>query len=117
MAAQRTPELAGARPGAAPRPRPSLRRLLTDPVGGTLLTLVVVGAVFAFDEPDESAAQRAWVLTSRALLELPAALPVASRLRAMIDPRPRMFSRRVLRWGTAPVGPRTGPRQRTGVQL
>ncbi|MGY2002693.1 lysylphosphatidylglycerol synthase transmembrane domain-containing protein [Blastococcus sp. SYSU DS1024] len=47
MAAQRTPELPSARPGTAPRPRPSLRLLLTGPVGGTLLTLVVVGAVFA----------------------------------------------------------------------
>ncbi|WP_147262055.1 YbhN family protein [Blastococcus sp. TF02A-26] len=62
MAAQRTPELLSARPRTPPRPRGSLRRLLTGPVGGTLLTVTVAGAVFAGVLPRMADYADAWGL-------------------------------------------------------
>jgi hypothetical protein len=79
------------------------------------LAPLVAGAVFAFDEADESAAQRAWVLEGRIRRELRATLPVAVRLRAVIDPRPLLPRLRLRRPRTGSAG-RARVRQRTGAQ-
>ncbi|SFK68782.1 Transglutaminase-like superfamily protein [Geodermatophilus ruber] len=57
------------------------------------LAPLVAGAVFAYDEPDEATVARAWTLEHRIRHELGTALPVAARLRALVDPRP-LFPRR-----------------------
>jgi hypothetical protein len=80
------------------------------------LAPLVAGAVFAFDEPDESAAQRAWVLEGRIRHELRATLPVAVRLRAVVDPRPLLPRWRLRRRRAATSAPRARSRQRTEAQ-
>jgi hypothetical protein len=80
------------------------------------LAPLVAGAVFAFDEADESAAQRAWLLESRIRRELRPTLPVAVRLRAMIDPRPLLPRLRLRRLRPGAVGQRSRAGHRMGVR-
>jgi transglutaminase-like putative cysteine protease len=60
------------------------------------LAPLVAGAVFAYDEPDEATVARAWTLEHRIRHELGTALPLLTRLRALVDPRP-LFPRRAVR--------------------
>jgi hypothetical protein len=77
------------------------------------LAPLVAGAVFAVDEPDEATAVRAWDREARIRRELRAALPLAVRLRAAVDPRPLLPRwRRRHRARTPARRPRTP--QRTG---
>jgi hypothetical protein len=52
------------------------------------LAPLVAAAVFAFDEPDDAAATRAWQLEGQVRAQLAGVTPVAVRVRALIDPRP-----------------------------
>jgi hypothetical protein len=58
------------------------------------LAPLVAGSVFAFEEPDEASARRAWDLERRIRGDLAKALPVMVRLRGLFDPRPLLPRRR-----------------------
>jgi Transglutaminase-like superfamily len=75
----------------------------------------VASAVFAFDEPDEDAARRAWALERSIRRDLRNALPITVRARSPFDPRsllPRRIRR--VRRVAQPVGTTDG-KNRTGV--
>lgn len=79
MAAQGTPAHASARSGTTRRPGPRARRLLTGPIGGGLLTLAVVGAVFVGALPRMADYAAAWELV-RGLTGAQSALVAAAAL-------------------------------------
>jgi hypothetical protein len=77
---------------------------------------LVAGAVFAFDEPDEGSAQRAWDLERRIGRDLAKALPMIVRLRGLIDPRPLLPRRRRAARRRARTTLRADGRTRAGVR-
>lgn len=80
------------------------------------LAPLVAGAVFAFDEPDEATARRAWLLERKIARELGKALPITVRLRGLFDPRPLLPRRSRSRSGRRAVQParETATRSRAG---
>jgi hypothetical protein len=79
----------------------------------TELAPLVAGALFAIEPPDEVSARRAWELERHIRRELRVALPVATRLRGVLDPRPLLprHRRRVRRSKVSASGSRR-PRAR-----
>ena len=59
------------------------------------LAPIVTAAVFAPKEPDEPTVRRAWALEAQVRRSIDAGAPLASRVRAVVDPRPLLPRQRI----------------------